>query len=203
MTTAPLGSAAPGVSPHVDPVEQDTSLRALRAELERLNLRKAECEEEIARRQEDLRRGTKYTTATTSPYETVVSSTDEDSDDSSDYERTVSPCGATVPATTDLEELNAFQQRLADCKPLTSDERWALVDECYRVDVGDELDVIPNLKDEFYRMLSDFDRKMSDEFPRMVLARQVQLYRFMRTVRAAPPHLCDTALDVAWHWFYF
>eukprot|EP00474_Spongospora_subterranea_P000028 CRZ00486.1 hypothetical protein [Spongospora subterranea] len=81
------------------------------------------------------------------------------------------------------EEMEAFKLSFNQCHSLSPEERWGLVNECYKVDEDDEMDMIPSLKSELHTLLSEFELKMGDEFPRMVLMRLVQLYRWIKTFR--------------------
>lgn len=74
-----------------------------------------------------------------------------------------------------------FKVQFDDCRALSSGERWALIDECYRVEDDDEMDLVPNLRHEYEALLTEFELKMGDEFPRMVLMRLVQSYRWIKT----------------------
>jgi hypothetical protein len=137
-----------------DAIAADPEARRLSEELNQLQARRVQCMQLLNRRIAQIRGGA----VTPEPAAEVV---DERSP----------------------EESDVFRLRFNDCKALCSEERWRLIDECYRIDDDDEMDVIPNLKEEFHSLLSEFELKMGDEFPRMVLMRLVQLYRWMKTFR--------------------
>ncbi|XXQ33816.1 ASX DEUBAD domain-containing protein [Plasmodiophora brassicae] len=68
------------------------------------------------------------------------------------------------------------------CKVLSLAERRRIVTECYEYDpLSDQMDKIQGLSPEFMSMLTPAELQMCDRLPKMCLARQIQLYRYVRT----------------------
>ncbi|CEO94356.1 Uncharacterized protein PBTT_04282 [Plasmodiophora brassicae] len=80
------------------------------------------------------------------------------------------------------------------CRMLSEDERRAIINECYEVDpASDQLDKIRSISPVLASLMTPDELQTCDRVPKMCLARQIQLYRFVRTFASRLNQVSSTA----------
>ncbi|CEO94352.1 Uncharacterized protein PBTT_04285 [Plasmodiophora brassicae] len=86
------------------------------------------------------------------------------------------------------------QMTIDTCVMLSESERRQIISECYEVNpLVDQLDKIPALAPLFAASLTPGELQMCDRLLKMCMARQIQLYRYIRTFGARFDQAAQTA----------